>query len=514
MHSSSNTAPAAAADPFPVFHMSVLAAAVLSSAISMSALFPYVGFMVVDLGVAKNADEAGYYSGCVASAMMAGRLLSSYPWGQLADRYGRKPALLSGCASVAVMSVIFGLSTNIYMAVVSRFLLGLFNPIWGIAKTLVSELCSAKHEATGMGITSGCFSLGMVIGPMVGGLLANPAAQFPGIFGEIQLLVRFPYLLPNIVTALMAAAGGVMVFIYLPETIDRDSLRDTTAEETSVVSLVKTPGMATTMAQCLTRRVIDIPLFISAGVFATMLTYFLVSFFSITFSEVVPLWAIATRKRNGLEMPQIDIGYLMSITGVLLVIYTLFVYPKIANYLGPVLSFKVGLYVSVLFVILSTLLIYIRGAKIRYAALSVLFAGGKASSALSFSANALVLNNCVEKEKRASLNGLNMAVGSFSKTVGPTLGTWLFAWSINNGMGFPLDFRFVFIIISVVGVITALIPLPSSRAANPSMVELATGVARGRDHNGMSNGNVEYSPLDQEDEEGIAEQEGSEKEKI
>ena len=41
----------------------MLASAVLASAVSLSGLFPYVGFMVVDLGEAKNEDEAGFYSG-------------------------------------------------------------------------------------------------------------------------------------------------------------------------------------------------------------------------------------------------------------------------------------------------------------------------------------------------------------------------------------------------------------------------------------------------------------------
>jgi hypothetical protein len=52
-------------DRFPVFHMFILAIAVLSSAIALTSLFPYIGFMIMDVGVASSLDEAGYYSGAI-----------------------------------------------------------------------------------------------------------------------------------------------------------------------------------------------------------------------------------------------------------------------------------------------------------------------------------------------------------------------------------------------------------------------------------------------------------------
>ena len=52
-------------DRFPTFHMFILAMAVLSSAIALTSLFPYIGFMIMDVGVASSLDEAGYYSGAI-----------------------------------------------------------------------------------------------------------------------------------------------------------------------------------------------------------------------------------------------------------------------------------------------------------------------------------------------------------------------------------------------------------------------------------------------------------------
>ena len=56
-------------DRFPMFHMTILAMAVLSSAIALTTLFPYIGFMIIDVGVASNINEAGYYSGAIGECL-------------------------------------------------------------------------------------------------------------------------------------------------------------------------------------------------------------------------------------------------------------------------------------------------------------------------------------------------------------------------------------------------------------------------------------------------------------
>ena len=108
---------------FPTREMSILACVVLSSALSMTGLFPYVAFMTADF-MEVNIDQAGYYAGYVASSMMFGRLLSSVFWGRMSDRIGRKPVLYVGCFSIIIFSILFGFSVNFWMALFTRFLLG------------------------------------------------------------------------------------------------------------------------------------------------------------------------------------------------------------------------------------------------------------------------------------------------------------------------------------------------------------------------------------------------------
>ena len=65
-----------------------------------------------------------------------------------------------------------------------------------------------------------CFNIGVIIGPILGGLLADPVGSYPNLFGDnsslggkngIWWMKHWPYALPNLLSAcfLFTAAAGV-----------------------------------------------------------------------------------------------------------------------------------------------------------------------------------------------------------------------------------------------------------------------------------------------------------------
>ena len=181
-----------------------------------------------------DINKAGYYAGYIASSMMIGRLLSSVFWGRMSDRIGRKPVMYIGCLSIAVFSILFGFSVNFWMALITRFLLGLFNPVMSIARTTICEVCAPKYQAVAMSLNIGCWSVGLVIGPAIGGLLSKPVTNFPELFGNSELLKRFPYLIPNLVTACLASFSLVLLALMFPETLSKSAGRSSSVAKTSI----------------------------------------------------------------------------------------------------------------------------------------------------------------------------------------------------------------------------------------------------------------------------------------
>lgn len=68
-------------------------------------------------------------------------------------------------------------------------------------------------------MNTGCWSVGLVIGPAIGGLLSRPVQNYPNTFGNSVLLRQFPYLIPNIITASLALFSVIFLAIAFPETL-------------------------------------------------------------------------------------------------------------------------------------------------------------------------------------------------------------------------------------------------------------------------------------------------------
>jgi MFS family permease len=71
-----------------------------------------------------------------------------------------------------------------------------------------------------------CFNIGVIIGPILGGSLADPVNSFPQLFGPGSLLggkegvwwmQHWPYALPNVLSAVFILASFLAVFFGLDE---------------------------------------------------------------------------------------------------------------------------------------------------------------------------------------------------------------------------------------------------------------------------------------------------------
>jgi hypothetical protein len=64
------------------------------------------------------------------------------------------------------------------------------------------------------------FNIGVVIGPVLGGILSDPAGNYPSLFGGVAFLERFPYAVPNIVSAMFLLGVASAAWLGLEETLE------------------------------------------------------------------------------------------------------------------------------------------------------------------------------------------------------------------------------------------------------------------------------------------------------
>jgi MFS family permease len=199
--------------------MLVLAICRICEPIAFMGIFPYIYFMVKDFHMTDDESKISLYAGMVTAAFTFAEFATGVLWGRLSDKIGRKPVLLTGLMGTAISVLIFGFSPNLYVALAARAVGGLLNGNMGVLQSTVAELITDKaHQPRAYTIMPVVWCLGSIVGPMIGGALAKPVESYPNVFSHGTIWDRYPYLLPNLFSALICLVGVVNGLLFLEET--------------------------------------------------------------------------------------------------------------------------------------------------------------------------------------------------------------------------------------------------------------------------------------------------------
>jgi len=220
-------------------------------------VFPYSGYMAIELIDTATADTAGSYAGLIASSFMVGRATTSIFWGKVADTYGRTTVLYLSLGLSCVLSLGFGLVRSFTGALIIRFCMGASNGIMSTIKTTVSELANGneKLETTTMSVVIGCWGWGFLLSPALSGALADPIKQYgAGDDGEDSnntaplwlqpdkstvgsILFHHKFLLPNLLAVVICIVAIGTVRLFVRETLPESLRRSFSMVPTDIVSM-------------------------------------------------------------------------------------------------------------------------------------------------------------------------------------------------------------------------------------------------------------------------------------
>lgn len=182
-------------------------------------IFPYVYYMVESFHVTNDDRRIAIYVGLITSSFTFAEFCAGVFWGKMSDRIGRKPVLIMGLIGTAISMIVFGFSPNLATAIIARCLGGLLNGNMGVLQTTVAEIVTVKeHQPRAYSIMPFVWCLGSIIGPALGGALAQPCLNYPRLFLRGTIFDRFPFLLPNLVCVTFLILGITIGFLFLEET--------------------------------------------------------------------------------------------------------------------------------------------------------------------------------------------------------------------------------------------------------------------------------------------------------
>lgn len=145
---------------------------------------------------------AAVWGGILATIFAAMQFLFGPTLGSLSDRYGRRPILITSLVIMAFDYVLMALASSIWLLVLARVIGGITAATQSTSAAYMADISEPHEKAANFGLIGAAFGMGFVLGPLLGGVLAE--------FGT-----RAPFW----AAACLAAANALFGYFILPETV-------------------------------------------------------------------------------------------------------------------------------------------------------------------------------------------------------------------------------------------------------------------------------------------------------
>ena len=145
---------------------------VFATSSGLSQLIPILPLYIEEMGV-HDVSEIAEWSGVAYGVTFILMAIFSPIWGKAADRYGRKPMLLRASMGMALVLTCMGFVQNVYQLVGLRMLQGTISGYYAAAITLVATQTPKDRSGWALGTLSTGAVAGTLMGPLIGGVVAE-----------------------------------------------------------------------------------------------------------------------------------------------------------------------------------------------------------------------------------------------------------------------------------------------------------------------------------------------------
>ncbi|WP_172255240.1 MFS transporter [Saccharibacillus deserti] len=330
----------------------------------------------------KQFDAAGTAAGYLVAAFGAAQFLFSPIGGQLSDRLGRKKLIVAGLLFTVVSDYLFAIGHTLPLLYAARFIggigLGLMVPS---VMAYVADSTTPATRAKGMGYLGAAMNLGMVLGPGLGGLIAE--------FG-----IRVPY---YCAAALSLLAAGLSLL-----------LRETLTPE-------KRAAAGTRRREPILRQISDS---FRTPYFRYLLLVFVMTLGLINYETV---YALFVEQKYGFDARSISI--VITLGAVIGIVCQIWLLDRAVRRYGEIRLIRFSL-------VLASAALLLMLVKFNLAYLLIVSAVFFAfNSFLRPTVGTLIANAAEDRQGYAA--GLNTTYSSLGSIVGPLLAGWLFDVQLN-----------------------------------------------------------------------------------
>ncbi|MFF2886970.1 MFS transporter [Paenibacillus sp. NPDC057967] len=352
--------------------------------------------------IMTTMDLSGKTMGYLVAVFAVAQLLMSPIAGRWVDRIGRKKMIVIGLFIFAVSELIFGLGTHVYLLYFSRILGGISAAfIMPAVTAYIADVTTIEDRPQAMGYLSAAISTGFIIGPGIGGFIAEYGIRLPFFFA-----------------AGIAFLACIMSFFILKETLTKEQIAEysTQANPSSFLGDM--------------RRSLK-PVFFIAFLIVFVLAFGL--------SAYETIFSLFSDHKFGFS-PK-DIAAIITISAIFGVIVQVFMFGKMVEKMGEKKLIQLCLIAGVILAVLSTM---VSGFWMVLGVTCLIF--------LAFDLLRPALTSYLSKaagKEQGYVAGMNSTYTSLGNIVGPAMGGLLFDININYPYLFSAAVMFVGLAITV-----------------------------------------------------------------
>jgi DHA1 family tetracycline resistance protein-like MFS transporter len=149
-----------------------------------------------------DLGQAALWGGILATIFAVLQFLFGPTIGSLSDRFGRRPILLISLVIMAFDYVLMAVAGTMWLLIIGRIIGGITAATQSTAAAYMADISKPEEKAANFGLIGAAFGVGFVLGPLIGGVLAEYGTRAP--FWA---------------AACLAAANAIFGYFVLPETV-------------------------------------------------------------------------------------------------------------------------------------------------------------------------------------------------------------------------------------------------------------------------------------------------------
>jgi MFS family permease len=322
--------------PLPLMQIFLLCYARMMEPIAFFSIFPFIAQMVQRNGNLPVAD-VGFYSGLIESLFSATQMMVLIFWGKLADKLGRKPILIYSLVGMAIGPALFGMAASLWQMILFRCLAGVFSGSTLIIRTMISDHSTPKTQARAFSWFAFAGNMGIFLGPVIGGVLAEPATQYPGLFKGWTFFEKYPYSLPGFVIAFISMTGVVTSVLFLEETLDKEKKLASNTTATKTADPPPSNGEENITQEMLKagwENMSILQLLKAPGILNVLWVYGHVMLLAFAFTALVPVYLYTPVGKGGLGFTTFQNSMYMAVQGASQALWLLLAFPSIHARIG------------------------------------------------------------------------------------------------------------------------------------------------------------------------------------